>query len=110
MWSKDRDNCIECGTTERNHQSRGRCTTCHSRFWYHKSPKRREQQKRATARWRKKNPGAAKKISKRATEKYQEVHKEELNEKARKFYRENIEMMRERNRKRYHNKKKDESR
>ena len=31
QWSRKYDRCVECGTTERRHEARGRCHRCHYR-------------------------------------------------------------------------------
>jgi len=40
-WSKKYDKCISCGTTERNHASKGLCTLCMSRINYNPNANRR---------------------------------------------------------------------
>ena len=35
-WSFDHACCIDCQTTERNHQGGGLCTRCYGRQWYHR--------------------------------------------------------------------------
>lgn len=33
VWAYHYNSCIDCGTTERKHVSKGRCVNCHHYFW-----------------------------------------------------------------------------
>lgn len=47
--------CIECGRSDRRHQSRGRCCACASKDLYHTDPNRKEQVRRMTDNWVQRN-------------------------------------------------------
>ena len=73
-WSVPFTECIQCGTTQSRHHTRGRCKRCVSAYLYATDARRRESLKKATNVWRKKNPEKARAICKRASLKYWQTH------------------------------------
>jgi hypothetical protein len=67
-WSKAHPHCVDCGTTDRPHLARGRCTQCYFPWYYQEHREERREwvrQHRATdpakhrepvLAWRKNNP------------------------------------------------------
>ncbi|MFH0892484.1 MAG: HNH endonuclease [Candidatus Falkowbacteria bacterium] len=68
-WSRDYDKCVDCGTTEKKHVSRGRCVDCSRKFLYHYNLKRKKSIKKAGEKWRKANPDKIRAINKKAAKK-----------------------------------------
>lgn len=77
-WSKLYDKCVECGTTDRPHQSHGLCVNCKNRQ-YDMSPKGRESYRKKMS-----DPEKIKKMRERCHRYYLE-HKEQAKESAKRW-------------------------
>jgi hypothetical protein len=119
-WHLKYDACIGCGTTERPHQSRGRCGLCYAKYCYNNLPGRKEKHKVLTKNWRLKNLDKVrvqqrkyhKEYAKRPEVKVKSAlykkkrmenpeYREKVNSKVREHYRINNEQCRKRNRRYY---------
>lgn len=67
QWHWNYEKCVECGRTDREHNSKGLCSACTSRVSYQTDPDRRDSVKRAQAKYLKKNK---KKVYKKNREYY----------------------------------------
>jgi hypothetical protein len=94
-WANKFEKCIDCGTNEIKHHSKGRCYKCFSRHRYKTNPEYRKKLKILTARWRKEHPEQALEIQIRATNNWRKNHSEAyrktVNESFRRYYAKNKE-------------------
>ncbi len=54
-WHPAYEACVDCGTTERPHNSKGRCSTCYGLYLYKTSARRRKQSRESQKKWYNKN-------------------------------------------------------
>lgn len=83
VWSYKYDACVQCGRSDRPHQSHGLCGYCYSKKRYHEDPKRHYGY---VKKWNKENPLQKALIDYVAYKKYREKNKDELNAKFREKY------------------------
>ena len=74
MWSKEHQQCNDCGTTERRHYAKGLCLRCyHKRRWL--DDEYRAKHKERCKDWNKRNIELKREIDKKAIKAYYERNK-----------------------------------
>lgn len=68
-WSNEYDKCIDCGTINNPHRSKGRCSKCNTKYLYYYDLNRKKQIKKSGEKWRNKNKDRVREINKRASAK-----------------------------------------